>query len=59
MRQGGPDENRRWCQIHLRVFGQDAPLEESEQPTVGAELVRWYDVDDINDINEFNDVYDG
>lgn len=53
MRQGGPDENRRWCQIHLRVFGQDAPLEESEQPTVGAELVRRYDVDDIND------VYDG
>jgi len=28
-------------------------LEESEQPTVGAGLVRRYDVDDIND------VYDG
>ena len=53
MCQGGPDANRRWCQIHLCVFGQDSPLEESEQPTVGAELVRRYDVDDIND------VYDG
>ena len=53
MRQGSPDENSRRCQIHLCVLGQDAPLEESEQPTVGAGLVRRYDVDDIND------VYDG
>ncbi len=53
MRQGSPDENRRRCQIHLCVLRQDAPLEESEKPTVGAGLISRYDVDDIND------VYDG
>jgi len=56
MRQGSADENCCWRQICLCAVGQNTPLEEGEQPTVGVGLVSWFDVDDIYFFDYF---YDG
>ena len=60
MRQGSADENCCWRQVCLCAVGQDTPLEEGEQPTVGVGLVPWFDVDDIYFFDYFYDYfYDG